>query len=66
MENDSTNPERIDFLKIEIKCDKSKAEQRYLYEYEHNINGMQDARISFNQWLAEREIEALAYTINLY
>ncbi len=57
---------RIDFLKVEIKCDKAKAEQRYKEEYEQNIDGMKDCCISFNQWLSEREIEALRYNISLY
>jgi len=71
MENklDFTNEaieKRIDFLKVEIKYDKAKAEQRYKEEYEQNINGMKNYCISFNQWILEREIEALSYTISLY
>ncbi len=57
---------RIDFLKVEIKCDKIKAEERYKEEYEQNVEGIKDGNISFNQWLAEREIEALSYSISLY
>ena len=64
--SDKALEKRIDFLKVEIKCDKKKAEARYKEEYEQNFEGMKDGQISFNQWLAEREMEALHYTASLY
>lgn len=57
---------RIDFLTVEIKCNKEIAVHRYNEEYDKNIDGIKDCCISFNQWLTEREIEALDYTISLY
>lgn len=57
---------RIDFLTVEIKCDKAKAIERYDEEYQENINGVKDCNMSFSQWLVEREIEALRFNISIY
>ena len=57
---------RIDFLRVQIHYDREVAEKRYEEELEQNIDGMKDSHISFNQWLTEREIEALGYHISLY
>ena len=57
---------RFDFINIELKYDKVEAERRYQVEYDNNTGGIKDCHMSFNQWLTEKEIEALVYQIKSY
>lgn len=58
--------ERFAFVKISVTYDRAEADKLYSDEYRRNVEGMRDARISFNQWLGEREKEALAHYATQY
>lgn len=56
---------RINFIKINIHIDMVMAEERYETDYENNVDGIKDMKLSFYQWLSGKEIEALQFRIDI-
>lgn len=55
----------IDFIKVAVKIDMTEAEKRYNKDFKNNVGGIADAHISFNQWLSNKQIAALAIELTL-
>jgi len=57
--------EKTKFIKVKLEIDHEEAEKRYRYDYANNVDGCADCYLSYNQWLQNKEYEAIQFYMKI-